>query len=41
MLLEAGVIAPVVAAHQLAGLDRLSEGRLSLRMLAGFDGAAS
>ncbi|MET0940681.1 MAG: LLM class flavin-dependent oxidoreductase [Mesorhizobium sp.] len=36
----AGVIAPVIAARQLAELDRLSEGRLSLRMLAGFDGAA-
>lgn len=36
----AGVIAPAVAARQLAELDRLSEGRLQLRMLAGFDGAA-
>ena len=36
----AGVIVPVIAARQLAELDRLSEGRLSLRMLAGFDGAA-
>ena len=36
----AGVIAPAVAARQLAELDHLSDGRLSLRMLAGFDGAA-
>jgi alkanesulfonate monooxygenase len=36
----AGVIAPAIAARQLAELDCLSEGRLSLRMLAGFDGAA-
>ena len=35
----AGGIAPAVAARQLAEIDRLSEGRLSLRMLAGFDGA--
>jgi alkanesulfonate monooxygenase len=36
----AGVIVPVIAARQLAEVDRLSEGRLSLRMVAGFDGAA-
>lgn len=33
-----GVIHPVVAAQQIAALDRLSDGRLSLRFLLGPDG---
>lgn len=39
----AGAIAPAVAARQLAALDRLANGRLSLRVLAGTggDGARS
>jgi alkanesulfonate monooxygenase len=35
-----GVIDPVIAARQLAALDRLSDGRLSLRFLLGPDGRA-